>query len=213
MSCARQLVTIPMKDPAAAKTRLGSALDPAHRAALTETLFALTLQRLMRIRKTARHRFDIATVTPSPQIADRARAAGIAAIEQGPLPGLNAAVAYAADWAHQAGYAAMAILPGDLAAPSSADLLTLLDRPANAAQAVICEASDGGTNALILPLPARMDFHYGPDSFKAHLAAMRRAGLNALHLHLASLRHDVDRHQDLIHLPDFVWRPAAEALP
>lgn len=211
MTRASRLVVVPMKDPVDAKTRLGDALPADRRAALAETLFALTLQRLARIRWAARHGFDIATVTASPQIAARAHAAGVIVIEQGLLPGLNAAVTDAADWAHEAGYAALAILPGDLAAPSPADLLALLDQPANAGQAVICESSDGGTNALMLPLPAGMGFHYGTGSFKAHLAAAQRAGLNPQTPRLASLHHDVDRYQDLIHLPGFVWRPSAEA--
>lgn len=201
-----RLVVVPMKDPARAKTRLGGTLSAARRATLAQILFSLTLQRLERIRRTAQHGFDIATVTSSPLIASHARAAGIRVIDEGPAQDLNAAIADAADWAHRAGYAAMAVLPGDLAQPLPADLLTLLDRPAYPAQAVICESSDGGTNALLLPLPVPIAFHYGPDSFRAHLAAAQRAGLDVLTPQLDSLRHDIDRGEDLAHLAPHTQR-------
>lgn len=210
---ARLLVVVPMKDPAQAKTRLSGTLSPARRADLARTLFALTLQRLARVRRSARHRFDIATVTASPQIAAQAQAAGMQVIDQGPQPGLNAAIAQAAALAQRAGYAAMAVLPGDLAQPAPADLLALLDRPAHPSRVLLCESSDGGTNALLLPLPARMGFCYGPGSFRAHRASARAAGLTPITLALDSLRHDIDCGADLMQLLPGPLAALAEARP
>ncbi|MDK8874572.1 2-phospho-L-lactate guanylyltransferase [Paracoccus sp. SSJ] len=195
--CAR-LVVVPMKDPSRAKTRLGEVLDPSRRARLAVTLFKLTLQRLGRAQGAVTHGFDIATVTASPAIARLARDAGIAVIDERSADGLNAAVTLAADWAALRGYASLGVLPGDLAAPTLGDLLRLLDRPAAPDLAVVCASADGGTNALILPLPARMRFRYGQGSFRAHLAEAGAAGLHTLAPALGSLRHDVDRREDLL---------------
>ncbi len=192
-----RLVVVPMKDPALAKTRLGAVLPAARRARLASLLFTRVLHRLQRAQADATHPFEIATVTASPAIAELARGLGVRVIPEGATGGLNAAIRQAAGWAVLRGHHGMAVLPGDLAAPTQRDLLALLNRPVDPDRVVICASADGGTNALLLPLPARMDFHYGPGSFVAHCAAARAAGLDPETPALASLRHDIDRQEDL----------------
>ena len=196
MTLAARLVVVPMKDPSRAKTRLGEVLDPVRRAQLAVTLFQQTLRQLARAQRLATHHFELATVTASPAIAEIARATGLAVIDEGAAGDLNAAVTLAAIWATQRGYASLAVLPGDLASPSLEDLRQLLDRRAD--QTVICSSLDGGTNALLVPLPSCIRFRYGPGSFQAHLHEMRGAALQPLTPALTSLRHDVDRREDLL---------------
>lgn len=207
MTRAMRLVVVPMKDPAEAKTRLSDVLDPARRAGLAIRLFRQTLQRLDEVQATVQHRFDIATVTASPAIAALAENAGVSVIDEGQPRGLNAAIAHAAYLAALRGYLSMAVLPGDLAAPEPGDLRRLLDREIAPDQVVICASTDGGTNALMLPLPVRIRFRYGPGSFQAHADEARAAGLRVVTPRLDSLRHDVDRRENLQRFPLLWPRP------
>lgn len=207
MTRAMRLVVVPMKDPLDAKTRLSDVLDPARRAGLAIRLFRQTLQRLAEVQVTARYPFDIATVTASPAIATLAESLGASVIDEGHPGGLNAAIAHAADLAARRDYLSLAVLPGDLAAPAPGDLRRLLDRECATDQVVICASTDGGTNALMLPLPARMRFRYGPGSFRAHADAARAAGLRVVTPRLDSLRHDVDRRENLQRFPLLWPRP------
>jgi 2-phospho-L-lactate guanylyltransferase len=209
MAVTTKLVVIPMKDPQLAKTRLagpkakgtsaimGGGLDDDSRAALAASLFSNLLIQLLRLKSHCRHGFDIATVTASAEIARRARHCGINVIAEGQILGLNNALNLAADWATQRGYRSLAVLPGDLARPQRHDLQQLLDRPENGREAVICTAKDGGTNALLLPLPVRIGFCYGENSGQSHRTALLQAGLRVRMPVLDSLRHDIDRPEDL----------------
>lgn len=194
----KRLVVVPMKDPSAAKTRLGPELDPAERAALALGLFKANLRRLLAARGASRRGFDLAVVTRSAQIAALAEEFGVLAIREQAASSLSEAAEEAADWAAAQGYNSICLLPADLAAPAQADLLALLD---GADEAALCPSADGGTNALLLPLPCPIAFAYGPDSFAAHLAAMKAAGLTPRLPQLESLRHDVDRLEHLTSPP------------
>lgn len=198
---ATRLVVVPMKDPAHAKTRLSDILDPAHRAGLAISLFKRTLSRLSSAKADSRHGFDVATVTASPAIAAIARSMNVAVIKEGQPRDLNAAVQLAAEVAAKQGYHDLVVLPGDLAAPTQPDLLHLLDRDTCTGHVVLCASTDGGTNALLLPLPARIRFRYGPASFQAHRNEAQKAGLGTTELGLESLRHDVDRRENLLRFP------------
>ena len=136
-------------------------------------------------------------MTASATIASRARQAGIGVIDEGRTLGLNQALQLAAEWAGQSGYQSLAVLPGDLARPHSPELQTLLDRPADPGEAVLCPAKDGGTNALLLPLPLKINFSYGENSSLTHRKALLRAGLRVWMPALISLKYDIDRPEDL----------------
>lgn len=213
--CPELLVVIPMKDPAAAKTRLGPALAAAARADVAVELFRAVLRMLQALQPLSARGFAIATVTRSARIEALAREAGIAVIAEPEPPSLPAAAAAAAREAAARGHRAICLLPGDLAAPAPADLLRVLDHPigpGTAQDAVICPSADGGTNAFLLPLPCPVRFAYGPHSFEAHLRGVRRAGLRPLALPLESLRHDVDRLEHLAALTRFRPPPASPDL-
>lgn len=202
---AKRLVVIPMKDPSRAKTRLGTALDADARAALALALFNATVTHLRgALELLPEGEVEIAVVTSSPLIARLARGLGLHLIDETPAEsgadGLSAALETAADWATARGYAALCILPGDLAEPKPADLARLLSHDLSGGQAVLCPASDLGTNALLVPLPCPFRFLYGVKSAVAHRQAAEAAGLCPVILPLDSLRADVDTVEDLGHL-------------
>lgn len=202
----RILVAIPMKDPAAAKSRLADVCPPKGRAALALHLLGQTVRRLRKATEQGA-RFDLAFVTTSPAIETCAAYEDVPVITDLGI-GLSAAAGSARAWAEAQRYEALCLLPGDLADPSAADLVTLLDAPRMDA-ATLCRSHDGGTNALLMPLPNWMRFHYGPASCDAHIRAAQRAGLAARELQLRSLSRDIDHAEDLNHLPAAaqpVWR-------
>ncbi|MEM9903103.1 MAG: 2-phospho-L-lactate guanylyltransferase [Pseudomonadota bacterium] len=184
------LIVVAMKDPGAAKTRLCARLGPAERRRLALTLFDRTLCVLGAVRR--RLDVEIAVVTPSPDIAGRAMRAGAHVIGEDQAAGLNAAAARAARWAEAAGHTRLCLLPADIAAPDPRDIAQLIATAEETAAPVLCPAHDGGTNALVLPLPAGLAFRYGPGSAKRHAAVARAAGFDPILLPLQSLREDVD---------------------
>ncbi len=201
---AERLVLMPMKDPALAKTRLGPALGPEERAALAKRLFLANLRRLAVARPASRRGFDLAVVTRSATVAALAEAQGALVFREQEATSLSEAVAEAADQAAARGYGSLCVLPSDLAAPTEADLLTLLDHPLGPEapfDALLCPSEDLGTNALLVPLPRPTDFAYGPRSFEAHALALRAAGLRVRRLTLPSLLRDVDRMEHLLPFP------------
>lgn len=188
------LLVIPMKDPRRAKTRLAGTLLPAERARLARQLFERTLRVVVDLRASdATPRFDIAVVTPASDVAERANAHGVDVIpEQAAGEDLNAALTAAATTAAGRGYARMAVLPADLAAPDPEDIRRLLVLDLGARGLALCPATDFGTNALLAAPPDAVPFAFGPRSFHAHRAGATAAGLNPITLPLESLRWDID---------------------
>jgi 2-phospho-L-lactate guanylyltransferase (CobY/MobA/RfbA family) len=58
-------------------------------------------------------------------------------------------------------------------------------------------SQDGGTNMLGLATAGVMNVAFGPDSFRNHHAAARRAGIEPSILHLEGAGHDIDVSSDL----------------
>ncbi len=84
------------------------------------------------------------------------------------------------------------MIPADLAAPDPADLARLLCYGHDRNRAIICPATDLGTNALLVSPPTAIPFLYGPNSAIRHLRAAEQAGLNPILLRLDSLQFDID---------------------
>lgn len=190
-----RLIVVPMKDPAASKTRLNTALTARQRQSFAQLLLRRTLTFLDGLK--SRGHFDLAVVTDSDDASKIARQMDVTVIAEGPCTGLNAAVDTAADWAEQRGYGSLCILPADLAAPDPDDVLKLLDRADRGGQAVICPSTDLGTNALLVSPPKAMNFCFGPRSANRHLEAAEAAGLAPVLMPLESLKYDIDTSDNL----------------
>lgn len=197
----RLLVAIPVKDPAAAKSRLSRHLDPEQRATLILRLLDQSLACLA-LTQDLGVRFDVALVTTSPRIEAVGREHDLHVIRDLGL-GLSAAAASARAWAEAQEYDALCVLPADLADPQPADLATLLSEPATA-RITLCPAQDLGTNAFLMPLPNRIAFQYGQRSFERHHRDALLNGFEPHILRLDSLARDVDQVTDLAYLSDTV---------
>ncbi|MEM7059059.1 MAG: 2-phospho-L-lactate guanylyltransferase [Pseudomonadota bacterium] len=181
------LITVPMKDPRAAKTRLGNTLGAAGRQRLARLLYRRTLDFLGPIGRDTGA--DLAVVTGSAEAAELARKAGFHVIQEVVETNLSAAANCAAAWAEAEGYRRLCLIPADLAAPDPSDVKHLLTHQADVA---ICPSVDRGTNALLVSLPTAIRFRYGPQSAVRHLEEAQANGLIAAMIPLESLSFDID---------------------
>ncbi len=187
------LFIVPMKDPAVAKSRLAEVLPDAVRARLAMALF----KRMLGFLREAQPDVDVLVVSESMAIKAEA-----ALFLQQKNAGLNAAVAEGAAWAKAQGYAAICVLPADLADPSAEDLARLL---ALRGGVVLAPAHDGGTNALLVEPPDAIDFCYGKGSCIAHQRAAAAAGFSCTIIPLESLKYDIDTSADLARVRGVEW--------
>ena len=186
------LFIIPMKDPAVAKSRLAEVLPDAVRARLAMALF----RRMLGFLAEAQPGVDVLVVSESDTIEEM----GTGYFLRQKSRGLNKAVTEGAAWAVANGYAAICVLPADLADPTAADLARLL---ALGKGVSIAPAHDGGTNALLVSPPDAITFCYGKGSCAAHQRAA--AGLPCTIIPLESFRYDIDTSADLARVRGVEW--------
>lgn len=204
------LVAFPVKDAAAAKSRLAPLLPPRARHELALRLHA---QAQAFFRRHYPHAARL-VVTPSPAMAGRAEASGAQVLLEPAAEGLDAAARRGLRWARERGHDRLLWVPVDIAVWRRAEIDRLL---ADGLQhdVVIAPAADGGTNALLLDLRVvhHFEFAFGSGSAEAHARACRRAGLRGTLRRLPALSRDVDTTADYAGLvPGTLrWR-APEAL-
>lgn len=188
-------LVIPAKPFDVAKSRLAGVLSPAQRAGLSSRLLAQTLH----LAAAADCFAGLVVVSRDP-----AALALAAQLDAHPLtenvPDLNAALLQARAWVEAAGAPALAILPADLPRLRAEDLRLLVATFAEADEVVIAPSRDGGTNALLLALPARFDFAFGRDSYRQHRLRAAEAGCRVRTLCIETLRFDLDAPADLAEL-------------
>lgn len=95
---------------------------------------------------------------------------------------------------------AMLMISADLPSVAPADIEAML-RAGDRGTVVIARAHDGGTNALLVPLPNTMCFAFTGDGRSAatHARMAARAGLHPLVLDRPGLAWDLDTPADLAH--------------
>jgi 2-phospho-L-lactate guanylyltransferase len=180
---------IPVKAPAACKTRLAPALDAAERQALAASMLA----QVAAAARGASGVDEVLIMGPS-----RHGLAGPIRLIADPGGGLNAALSATLAEALAARIERLVVLAGDLPHLRSADVEAL----AGLAPGELGVAPDGrelGTNALSLPLPAAAEFRfqYGHESFAPHLAEAARLGLAPRTIRSGGLALDIDAPEDL----------------
>lgn len=190
---------IPVKDLSTSKERLSSVLDADQRQALSKHMLRDVLKALSGADLVSR----IFLVTNDPVAIDIAQEMG-AEILPDPGKGLSAAVKAAGQHLRQSGANGMLFLPADVPSVTSNEIDDLIRSHAAPPSATIVQATtDGGTNAILVSPPDKMDFHFGKGSFEKHVKAAKKVGLLTEIRRVAGLSQDVDRPQDLedlIHL-------------
>jgi 2-phospho-L-lactate guanylyltransferase len=206
---------VPFRGPGG-KRRLAPILDEPGRRVLAEAMLADVLAALVACAAVDR----IVVISPPPLAPPRAAAdvAGDDRIEwlaepsgaglATPSEGLNGALAHVQRLAAGADVGRLLIVPADLPLLSAEDVQALLGAvapPAPGAQgsdsvAIAPDETESGTNALLLSPPDAIAPRFGPDSFRAHLAAAEAHGAAPTVVHRPGLALDVDTPDGLARL-------------
>lgn len=184
----RVWIVIPVKAPAACKTRLSSVLDATGRRDLVAEMLGRTVAAASAVVGVE------AVQLLGPSRHGLTDAIGLLDDAGG---GLNAALAGARDAALAAGVERLVLLSADLPLVEREDVAALV-----AVDAVggAPDLAGLGTNALSLPLPAAADFRfsYGEGSFAAHREEAAGLGLAFDAVVRRGLGFDVDQPGDLV---------------
>ena len=182
---------LPFRSVADSKRRMESALSEQERMELSARLLVRTLAALRNARSIGR----TILVSPDPLARELARAAGAEAIDDHGVP-LNEAIQLGLQRASSSGASTALIIPVDLAHVSGGALDELVSAwRASGAASGILPALDGGTAALITPLPTTMSLHYGEGSAALHLRELSLISSSVQQLN-SLLAADLDTPED-----------------
>jgi len=157
----RPVVAVPIKPFASSKGRLAAALDAGERRSLMQATAG-------RILRGAGEAGALAVVvTGDTGVAAWAHDRGFEVLAEPPGGGLDGAARAAAEGAVASG-SVWCVVHGDLPLLTPAHLEAVLSS-AMEGTAVLAPSRTGGTN--IIAAGTLIDFRYGPDSFRRHLAA------------------------------------------
>ena len=149
----------------------------------------------------------ILIVTGDPAVTDLAAKYGAEVLVEVEALGLNAAAAMGIAYAAEIGATAALILPADLPFARVEDIermLRPLERFDSPLMAICSDEVEDGSNALFLAPPEGFTFHYGPGSFRAHLAEAVARGRAAHVINAPGLRLDLDSESDWLVYTSFL---------
>lgn len=188
---------VPVKRLGEAKQRLSARLSAGQRAALGLAMLEDVLAALVRVTAIE----GILLVSPDPRAHALGRRFGARILAEAEDHGLNPAVQCAAALLKSEGVAQILVLHGDLPLVTEEEIAQLIAAHRSSPALTIAPDREGcGTNAMICMPPDLIEFHYGPDSVRAHCAAAERAGIVPTLLRAPGLGFDIDEIDDLLAL-------------
>jgi 2-phospho-L-lactate guanylyltransferase len=198
---------IPIKPVQNGKSRLAAVLTAPERRALILSLMAHLVTTLQAVPEIA----QILIVSRDEEVAAMAQKLGAATLAESAAAGLNAAVQEATCHARAGGATGVVILPVDLPLLTAGAVRQLLH---DAGSVVIVPDSHlSGTNALLLRgLPA-FRFHFGEESFTAHLHEAARHGCLARVRLDDAIAFDLDTPADWFWLREKMGAESADIFP
>lgn len=185
---------VPVKSLHAAKSRLSPVLALEERQQLVLAMLQDVLATLRAVPELA----SVSVVTADARVAAAALRAG-AVVRAESAAGLNGALTNAAAEANRNGASAVLLLFADLPLATPAEIRALL-RHRQHADVVLGAARDGGTNAMLVPVPLPMPLLFGAHSLQRHQHAARERGLCVATVQSAGLEHDIDQPEDVARL-------------
>jgi 2-phospho-L-lactate guanylyltransferase len=185
---------IPVKPLADGKTRLQESLSQKARLRLNEQLF----DHVLRVSVSAIGADRTIVVSQDALVLKKAGEHGALAVHEKANLGLNGALTLAASHAVEHGADALLVLPVDLPLLSTDDIAALRDNMAENKIVIAPDEACSGTNALLVSPPEILAFAFGTGSFRMHMAAARRAGIDPVIIRRATLAFDVDTPDDYV---------------
>lgn len=187
---------VPVKDTAAAKQRLASAL-PQH---LRRAFFLAMLEDVLAALADVSGLAGRLLVTTDVAAIDLAARYGAEWQAEGAADGHTGAVAAAARRLARERRGGMLTLPGDIPLVTADEIARLVAAHRPAPSFTIAPSHDEqGSNAIILSRPDAVPLRFGDDSFFPHLAAAEARGIAPTVLHLPGIALDIDNPDDLAH--------------
>lgn len=189
----RASAIVPQKLIRQAKSRLGAALAPEARGALSLALLGTVCAALRAVPAIE----EVCVLTPDPLVRAWADARGVRTlVDQG--AGLNAALEGALMRAVTPSRAVL-VIASDLPLLQPMDVAALLTL-AGSDTVVLAPSKDGwGTNAMLLPPGLWLQPAYGERSLLAHRQAARARGARTAELRRPGLALDIDDPADLLY--------------
>jgi len=181
---------LPFRSIDSAKSRMAPLLSEEERREFSARLLERTLLALGH----ATGVDSVILVSPDPLARALARSGGHEALDDGGVD-LNAAITLGVRRAEERGASAVLILPVDLAEVSSANIDALI-RGWSGAQPGLLASPDGGTSAMLVPLPRTFAPQFGANSATAHRTELSRDGA-AVEALASPLATDLDTPDDL----------------
>jgi len=184
---------VPAKPLPLAKTRLGTMLSDADRAAVAYAMFADVVGAL-----TAATTLDrVLVVTADDRLAAHARSAGAGVVDEGAPRGLNGAVALGTRRAVDQGATTVLVVLSDIPLLRPADVDELLARLRRPGVTLVPSKEGTGTNAIVRSPGAVVPTCFGGRSFERHIRAAERHHVACDIWRNARIGFDVDVPADL----------------
>jgi 2-phospho-L-lactate/phosphoenolpyruvate guanylyltransferase len=180
-------LVVPIKNLDRAKSRLRGAVADEQHADLVLALLLDTVTAAVRARGVRR----VLVVCEDKRIPDALAGTGVECVDERGLPGLNAALAFGAEYLRTPG-GTVGALQADLPALRAADLATAIAE-ADGRRAYCADRPGTGTTLLLAAPGEPLLPRFGSGSADAHAAS----GAARVGVSLASLRCDVDTPDDL----------------
>jgi 2-phospho-L-lactate/phosphoenolpyruvate guanylyltransferase len=185
-------IVLPVKSLAETKSRLGPALTPLERAALTLAMLEDVLDATM-----ALPGWETWVISPDEAVLEVAIVRGASAVVE-ERAGLTNAVQQVEEEAAGRGADALAVLLADTPLVTAAALTRTLHTLGPVVLAP--SADDSGTNLLLRRPPTAIPSAFGVDSFRRHLEAAAEADVPTSVIELPELAFDLDLPDDILTL-------------
>jgi 2-phospho-L-lactate guanylyltransferase len=185
---------VPAKRFNQAKARLAPVLSRPERAQLARAM----LDDVMTVLGSVKQFAGILVVSGDPLVAEAVRPFGARLVYDILETGVNDAVRQGLGALTTDREAGAVIIPGDVPFVTSAEIQTILRAMTEQAIVLTPALRDSGTNCLAMTDPSAIEPCFGEDSFVAHQAAARRAGIACGVCRLDGLGHDIDCPDDLV---------------
>ncbi|MFN3658035.1 MAG: 2-phospho-L-lactate guanylyltransferase [Pseudolabrys sp.] len=186
---------VPVKQFAAAKSRLAPVLEAGERAELAQLMLLDVLAALAPCRDFLA---GVVAATADPRAAELARQHGAEVVLSAADTGINDAVAGAVNVVDPRLHDGLMVVPSDIPHATPADFAAaaaVIAMPRSLA--IAAAAEDGGTNLFACRPAGIVSPHFGPRSFERHCRRAAQAGIAAHVLRLPGLALDIDRPRDL----------------
>ena len=201
---------IPIKQLENAKQRLAPILDTGER----NNFFRAMVEDVLTAVEACTLVDEIVVVTRDPVVADLALSYEAEILDEPDNAGLIPSVSKAAGCLANKGINVMMFLPGDVPLVTPEELEIVLEgfgRQAGA-EFMIVPASDlGGSNCIACSPPDCMEFEFGENSFRRHLAISRRLDIEPSVAKLPGIGLDVDTPEDLAELSRILMESRLES--